>query len=376
MRVLFAPDSFKGTATAADVAAALARGWRRVDPAAEILPLPMADGGEGTLAAFAAAVPGSERRSVTVLGPDDILRDAEWLWLPANDEAPGGTGVVELASTSGIELLSELRPWDAHTEGCGQAIRAALDAGVSRLIIGIGSSSSTDGGMGVLRALGARFLGEDGREVARGAAGLRELRTIDTSMLATPVETLVVTDVTNPLCGARGAAAVFGPQKGLEAADIAEADSLLASYADLLRQAVGDQRADADAPGTGAAGGVGFALLAWGARLVPGAEEVARLVGLPGLVSEVDVIVTGEGSYDGQSAEGKVPGFVSALAAAEGKPVAVVAGRITEDADSSALAAAVSLTEIAGSSAAAMSDTSRWLEAAGEDLARHFLPAK
>src|SRR5690606_1327575 len=157
MRVVFAPDSFKGTITAADAAQVLADAWLDVDPTAEVVLRPMADGGEGTVAAFAAAVPGAVRMPVTVDGPAGTPVETSWLLLPASDDAPQGTAVIDLASTSGIELLDELRPWDADSSGFGQAIAAAMDHGVSRLVLGIGSSASTDGGIGMLRALGARF---------------------------------------------------------------------------------------------------------------------------------------------------------------------------------------------------------------------------
>lgn len=162
MRVVLAPDSFKGTITAADAAVALAEGWHSVDPSAAFVHRPMADGGEGTVAAFAAAVPGARRMPLTVDGPAGVRVETSWLLLPPGAGTPAGTGVVDLASTSGIELLDELRPWDADTTGFGQAIAAALDHGVSRLLLGIGSSASTDGGTGLLAALGARFLDAGG----------------------------------------------------------------------------------------------------------------------------------------------------------------------------------------------------------------------
>ncbi|SIT89834.1 glycerate kinase [Microbacterium sp. RU33B] len=365
--VVFAPDSLKGSISAADAAAALASGWASVRPDDDVVLRPMADGGEGTLDAFAAAVPGSQRMPVTVTGPDDASTDAAWLLLPPTPDAPAGTAVVELASTSGIELLGDRRlPWTAQTRGFGEAVAAALDHGVSRLVLGIGSSASTDGGVGLLTALGARFADADGRPVASGAEGLADIASIDLSQLR-PVPAggaLVLSDVTHPLLGPGGAAAVFGPQKGLEPADIAAVDAGLARLAALLGGA------DPSTPGAGAAGGTGFALLAWGARLVPGSAEVAELIGLPHAVATASVVVTGEGSFDGQSAAGKAPAHVAALAAATGVRVALVAGRIAADADTSAFAASVSLTDLAGSAESALADPARWLRAAGEHLAR------
>ncbi|QIG39332.1 glycerate kinase [Microbacterium sp. 4R-513] len=363
---VFAPDSFKGSIGAAAAAAALAAGWGSVRPADLIVLRPVADGGEGTLDAFAAAVPGAQRMSVVVRGPDGRATDASWLLLPSTPEASLGTAVVELASTSGMELLGDRRlPWDADTTGFGQAIVAALDSGVSRLVLGIGSSASTEGGIGLLTALGARFTDAAANPVAPGARGLLSLADADLEGLRPlpPGGVLVLSDVTNPLLGLAGAAAVFGPQKGLGRDDVPRVDDGLSRLAGLLP-------ADPQTPGAGAAGGTGFALLAWGARLVPGAAEVAELVGLRDALAEASVVITGEGSYDGQSAAGKAPAHVAALATESGVPVALAAGRITEDASTSAFAATVSLTDLAGSTTAALHEPARWLREAGAVLAR------
>jgi glycerate kinase len=236
-RVVFAAVSFKGSLAAAGVARALAEGW----PGAEAVARPMADGGEGTLDAFATAVPGSRRTPVRVTGPLGFGIDAAWLWLPPTDDAPQGTGVVELASTSGIELLGDARrPWDASTLGFGQAIAAALDHGVSRLVLGIGSSASTDGGAGLLTALGARFTNDFGASIAPGAAGLEEVAAADLTRLRPLPEggVQVLSDVTNPLLGPAGAAAVFGPQKGVD--DVTRAEAALARFADVLGRTAGE----------------------------------------------------------------------------------------------------------------------------------------
>lgn len=366
--IVIAPDSFKGSIAAADAAEALAEGWVSVRPADRIVLRPMADGGEGTLDAFAAAVPGARRMPVAVTGPDGVATDAAWLLLPATADEPWGVGVVELASTSGIELLGARRlPWDADTTGFGEAIAAALDHGVTRLVLGIGSSASTDGGSGLLTALGARFTDAAGEPVARGARGLGAVAEADLSGLRPlpPGGAVVLTDVTNPLLGRSGAAAVFGPQKGLAAHEVAAADAGLARLAALLP-------ADPSAPGAGGAGGAGLALLAWGAQLVPGASAVAELVGLPAAVADAAVVVTGEGSFDAQSASGKTPAHVVALAASAGARAALVAGRIAAASDVSGFAAAVSLTELAGSTDAALGEPARWLRAAGASLARRL----
>ncbi len=366
-RVVVAPDSFKGSIDARTAADALRRGWLSARPRDEVVRRPMADGGEGTRDAIAAATPGSRPMPVVVSGPDGRDHAAQWLLLP------DGTGVIDLASTSGIELLrGRLRPWDADTRGFGQAIAAALDHGVGHLVLGIGSSASTDGGAGMLSALGGRFRDAAGRPVAPGAHGLGEIASVDLSGLR-PVPAggaTVLTDVTNPLLGPRGAAAVFGPQKGLDACAVASVDADLRGYAAHLAAdpSVGTA-VDPDAPGAGAAGGTGLALRAWGALLVPGAAEVARLIGLAEAIAGADLVVTGEGAYDGQSAADKAPAHVAALAARAGVPIALVAGRIAPDADTSGFAAALSLTAFAGSARGALDEPARWLHAAGAALA-------
>lgn len=359
--VLLAPDGFKGSITAAAACDALAAGWREVDPAARFAARPMADGGEGTLDAVAGAAPGAQRMPVAVTGPDGADVDAAWLLLP------DGTAVVELGSTSGIELLGDARlPLDAHTLGFGQAIAAALDHGVDRLVLGIGSSASTDGGAGVLRALGARFDGPD------GLRGLSAIARIDVSGLRMPPPggALVLSDVTHPLLGTSGAAAVFGPQKGLEPGEISAADAALSRWARVVGTALPE--ADPTASGAGAAGGTGFALQAWGARVVSGSAAVAELIGLADAVAAASLVVTGEGSYDRQSAAGKAPSHVAALAGAAGVDVALVAGRIAPDADVSPFAASLSLSDLAGTAEAALIEPERWLRAAGRTLAERF----
>lgn len=333
MRIVVAPDSFKGTATAAAVAAAIADGWRLERPDDEVVLAPMADGGEGTLDAFASAVPGAVRVPVTVTGPAGTPVDTSWLHLP------DGRAVVELAATSGLPLLADgLRPDTATSRGFGEAIAAALDAGATGLVLGIGGSASTDGGAPVLDVLGDRAL--------------------------PPLGATVLTDVTSPLLGPTGAAAVFGPQKGITADRVAEFDDRLAAVAARY------PHIDPATPGAGAAGGVGFGLLAWGATLVRGAEGVADVLGLPGLLRDADVVVTGEGRFDGQSAVGKVPSVVRELAG--DARVVLVAGAI--DAPLDGYAAGASLTVIAtqttGEPTDALRDPLRFARIAGERLAR------
>lgn len=364
-RVVIAPDSFKGTASAADAAAALAAGWSSVHPADDLVLRPMADGGEGTLDAFEAAVPGARRQPVTVRGPgpDAAPVATHWLLLP------DGTGVVELAATSGITLLEPLAPLDAHTAGFGEAIVAALDVGVSRLLLALGGSASTDGGTGALAVLGARFSDASGAPVGLGNRALRALVHVDLSGLRSlPAGGAVILgDVTNPLLGEHGAAAVFGPQKGADAATVELLERNLERLAELMPEEVRDLAA---VPGAGAAGGAGFGLLAWGAEMAGGAELVAAAIGLGAALDGADLVITGEGRFDGQSEAGKAPTVVASLARDAGVPTALVAGAIT--AEPHGYGASVALADLAGGGAAAMAEPLRWLESAGAELAHRL----
>ncbi|NIJ05497.1 glycerate kinase [Frigoribacterium faeni] len=365
--IVIAPDSFKGSASALEVCDALAAGWRQERPDDVVRRLPLADGGEGTLDAFA-AVHEAERIPVEVRGPDD--RPVRAHWLSFVDDAGRRTGVVELASTSGITLLQELQPWDAHTRGFGQAVRAALDAGVERLVLAVGGSSSTDGGSGLLAELGAVLLDADGRPVPDGLRGLGAVAVADLDRVrALPARTVVVCDVTSPLHGPTGAVVGFGAQKGLRAEDRAEAEAHLRQWAEVVGRAR-PADASASAPGAGAAGGVGFALTALGVSPGGGARMIAEALDLPGALAGADLVVTGEGRFDEQSAWGKVPGVVTDAARAAGVPVWLVAGSIA--APTEGFGAAAELTRLAGGAEAAMADPGRWLRSAGAQLARQF----
>ena len=368
MRLVIAPDSFKGSLTAREAAEALRDGWLSVRPGDEIVLAPMADGGEGSLDAFEAAVPGARRQPVMAVGPDDQPVLAHWLLLPPTPELPGGTGLVELAATSGITLMrSGLRPFDAHTFGLGQAIRAAVTLGVSRLLIAVGGSASTDGGVGALSAMGVRLTDASGRPVPHGnlGAGAVERVAFDEAVPLPPAGAIVLTDVDSPLLGPRGAAAVFGPQKG--AASPAAVRALEANLERLVSVLPDGDRL-ASVPGAGAAGGAAFGLLAWGATLSPGAPAVASALGLADTITGADLVITGEGRFDGQSEAGKAPAQVAALARAAGVPTALVAGAV--EASVAPFAAAASLADLAGSTAAALAEPARWARAAGAALAR------
>ncbi|GIT80871.1 hypothetical protein LLS1_25400 [Leifsonia sp. LS1] len=383
LTVVIAPDSFKGSASAAEVAEALAAGWAEVRPGDEVVLAPTADGGEGTSDAFAAAVPGSVRHPVRVLGPSGDLVDASWL------ELPDGSAVVELAETSGLGLLHAPAPFDAHTIGFGQAIAAAVDAGTTSLLLAIGGSASTDGGAGVLTALGARLLDGAGTDIAPGNRGLAALVRADLTGMRPlpPGGARILSDVSNPLLGPRGAAAVFGPQKGANLQDVPQLDAGLARFAEVLDAAavpgarasgrpsdvgrgaagVGAREVSADDPGTGAAGGTGFGLRIWGADMTAGAPAVAEALGLPARIASADLVITGEGRYDSQSASGKAPEHVAELARRAGVPVLLAAGAIA--AEPTSFADSVALADLAGGSAAAIADPLRWARAAGAALA-------
>ncbi len=357
MRVLVAPDSFKGSATAGEVAAALRDGWLSVRASDDVVLAPMADGGEGTLDAFATAVPRAERVPLEVEGPDGRPVRCSWLLLP------DGTAVVELAAASGLPLMRRPDPFRAHTLGFGQAVAAALDRGVERLLLALGGSASTDGGTGLLTALGARFLDPAGRPVPLGNAGLAVLDRVDLGGLRPlpPGGATVLGDVDAPLLGAAGAAAVFGPQKGAGPGDVPVLEAGLARLAALTG-------GDGTAPGTGAAGGAGFGLRLWGATLAAGSAAVGNAVGLPRLVAGADAVLTGEGRYDEQSAAGKVPSYVLSLAHRSGTPALLVAGSIATT--TAGFASAVSLADLAGGIPAALEEPTRWLHRAGARLAR------
>lgn len=364
-RILIAPDSLKGSATAVQVARTISRGWQQVRPQDEISLAPMADGGEGSIDAFAAAFPSAVLMPVTVTGPDDRAVGAHWLLLPDR------TGVIELAATSGITLLDPLRPMTAHTRGFGQAIAAALDHGVDRLLLAIGGSSSTDGGLGALTELGARFLDRQGRPINGGGAGLIDLHSVDlTGLRPLPAGgAVVLSDVTSPLTGPTGAAAVFGPQKGATPEDVDALENGLARLASFGPDGIAGTTGtpEAQLPGAGAAGGVGYGLLLWGATISAGSSAVGEALGIPALMARSELAITGEGRFDSQSLAGKVPSYLLGLAGSASVPIALVAGAIQAPTD--AFIAARSLATLAGSTAAAIADPEPWLEQAGRELA-------
>jgi glycerate 2-kinase len=322
VRVVVAPDKFKGSLTAAQVAAHVAAGLARAAPGLEVVRVPVADGGDGTLDAAVSA--GYRRVPVRAQGPTGEPVETAYA-------ERDGVAVVELADVSGLGRLPGGRPapLTASSYGTGQVIRAALDAGCRRVVLGIGGSACTDGGAGLVQALGGRLLDAAGGEVGRGGAALAAVGSLDLTGLhpaLAETEVVVASDVDNPLLGPRGAAAVYGPQKGASPAEVAALDAALAQWADAVHRATGVDAAGT--PGAGAAGGVGFAALAvLGARLEPGIDLVLELVGFPAALPGARLVVTGEGSLDAQTLHGKAPAGVAAAARAAGVPVVAVAGR-------------------------------------------------
>jgi len=326
MRVVIAPDKFKGSLTALEAAEAMARGLSRVDSSAEIDRVPMADGGEGTVAALVAATGGSYR-TVTVTGPLGEPVAASFGLL-----GDGRTAVLEMASASGLWLVPPgLRdPLRATTRGTGQLLLAALEAGARRVIVGIGGSATNDGGAGLGQALGFRLLDTHGRELEPGGGELDRLARIERTDLAAVLGSATIAvacDVTNPLCGPRGASAVYGPQKGATPEMVARLDRNLGHFADIVARDL--DVAVRDIPGSGAAGGLGGGLVAFaGGRLEGGVDLVIEAVNLRERLHAADLCLTGEGALDGQSAFGKTAVGVARLAHSLRCPTLAVAGSI------------------------------------------------
>lgn len=329
MRIVIAPDSFKGSLSAAGVAAALRRGIADVWAEVEIVCTPVADGGEGTVEALVTATSGRfvETR---VTGPTGRPVPARWGIL-----GDGETAVIEVAAASGLVLAppGERNPLTATSRGTGELVRAALDAGCRRIIVGLGGSATNDGGAGMAQALGARFFDRAGRELPPGGAALANLARIDVSGLdprLAGVEVIGATDVTNPLLGPTGASAVFGPQKGASPADVRTLEAALTRWAEILEDQLNLEPARVrDMPGAGAAGGLGAGLAAFcGATLRAGADVVFEAVALERHVKDAALVITGEGKLDEQTAFGKAPAAVARLAKRYGKPVIAVAGAL------------------------------------------------
>lgn len=372
-RVLIAADKFKGSLTAVQVAERVTAGLRRVVPGLEVEAMPVADGGDGTVDAAVAA--GFERREVRVAGPLGHEVTAAFA-------LRGDTAVVEMAEASGLQRLPAgvFAPLTASTHGSGELLRAALDAGARTIVFGVGGSATTDGGAGMLSALGARFLDADGEPVAPGGGGLGDLVTADLSGLdprLPSIELVLASDVDNPLTGPKGAPAVYGPQKGASPDDVATLDAALAHFAKVLEGAVGPKAARfAASPGAGAAGGIGYGALLIGAGFRPGIDVMLDVLGFAPALERADLVITGEGSLDEQTLHGKAPAGVAAAARAAGKEVVAVCGRLAllpEALGRAGIRRAYPLTEIEPDVAKCIADAGPILERSAERLAHDFL---
>ncbi len=377
MIVVFAPDSFKGSLSAVDVCASWARGLRRIWPDVDLRCCPMADGGEGTLDVLLTAT-GGERHRMAVTGASGDARDAEWGMFrhPASGASVGLIEVaqaVPLTDAAGTRLPIERR----SSAGVGELIRAALDSGIRNLAIGLGGSSTNDGGAGLLGALGARWLDQQGAPLDPVPFDLRNAQTLDLSMLdprlaESSIE--ILSDVSNPLCGPSGATYVFGPQKGLLLEKAAALDAALAHMGAIAEAAFG--RCVCDLPGSGAAGGLGFALRLLGGVMCSGASTVAELNGLANALKDADWMITGEGRTDSQTLGGKAPAIAARMGREAGVPVTLISGSV----DRASLPALNALFERGCFSPClgperlenAMANAAEWLTDAAEQVARVF----
>jgi glycerate kinase len=373
MRWLIAPDSFKGSLAARQVAEAMARGIRRAAPAAECRLYPMADGGEGTLDALYAAL-GGEWRRANVPDAEGRPRDVEWLLLP------NGVAVVEVARVVGLPDVGTSSVYERDTRGVGELIRACLDAGARHVAVGLGGSSTNDGGAGCLAALGVRLLDSQGQPLAPRPDQLGRVAVVDPSGLDARLEVTKLelwSDVTNPLLGEQGATAVFGPQKGVTADAVEPLDAAIAHFAAAADHAFG--QSCAERPGSGAAGGLGYALHLLGGRCHSGAGALAELAGLADAVAWADWVLTGEGCSDGQTLAGKAPARVAELARAAGVPVSLLSGAVLPDAEGRLAAhfdGCFSLCNRPLTLDTAMRDAGALLEQAAEQLVRAVLAGR
>jgi glycerate kinase len=368
-RILLAPDKFKGTLTAAQVAEHLAAGIKTRRPDVDVATAAVADGGDGLLEACESA--GFARVAVDVAGPTG--RSA-----PAAYVRRGGDAVVELAAIAGLARLGDAQaPMTATSRGVGEVIASALDGGCTHIVLGIGGSASTDGGAGMVQALGARVVDAAGRDIGDGGGALRAVAALDLSGLHPGLAGAridIACDVDNPLTGPRGAAVVYGPQKGADGGQVRALDEALGRWADVVAATTGhDHRTD---PGAGAAGGVGFAAVAvLGGALRPGVQFVLDTIDFPRRLRDVDLVVTGEGALDEQTLNGKAPAGVAAAAREAGVPVVAVAGRCTlEDARllAAGFDAVYTLLDEATDPADPFTDPGPLLRRIGERIAERF----
>lgn len=331
MKIVIAPDSFKESLSAVEVAKAIESGFREIFPDAHYVKLPVADGGEGTVEAMVAATHGKVVK-VKVTGP--LGEPIEAFFGLSGDS---NVAFIEMAAASGLESVPQAKrnPLKTTSFGTGELIRHALDHGVKHCIIGIGGSATNDGGAGMVQALGAKLLDTQGQQIGQGGGALKQLSSIDISELDLRIKDCrfeVACDVTNPLTGKNGASAIFGPQKGATPEMVKQLDGYLAHFAKLIK---GSLNIDVDSlPGAGAAGGMGAGLHAFcGAQLRQGIEIVTEALGLEALVKDATLVITGEGRIDSQSINGKVPIGVARVAKRYNKPVIGIGGSLTKDVD-------------------------------------------
>lgn len=377
VKVVLAPNALKGSLSSSDCASAMAVGVRRVVPDAVCIELPMADGGDGMRDAFM-ALDGFELCEIVVEGP---LGDS--VTAPFLLDSENATAVIEMADASGLALLDPARldPVNASTVGVGQLMVAALDAGAERIVLGIGGSATNDAATGLATALGVRFLDGAGQLLKGCGGSLTQVASIDLSGLdprMTDLSLDIVCDVDNPFIGPEGAAALYGPQKGADAATVQVLDAGMAHFAEVLKEVTGVDVCEM--PGAGAAGGMGGGLHAlFGARLLPGAELMAEVVGLDTALEGADLVITAEGRIDGQTAHGKAPAEVAKRAKAAGVPCVAIAGSLGDgyqqladvgiDACFSLCAGPISLEEAMAQASELMSDTT-------EQAVRLFIASK
>ncbi len=364
VKVVIAPNAFKGTLTAAEVARAIADGIHELHPEWEIVEVPMADGGDGTVEAVLAALPG---RRIRVAVKSPLLADTTADFALLDD---GRTAVIEMAQASGLTLVPEEQrnPLVTTTYGTGQLVRWAIEEGCSKVFVGIGGSATVDGGAGMAAALGVKLLDENGAVIPLGGGGLSRLHRIDLSRRVdlSGIEITVLSDVTNPLLGKNGAARVFAPQKGATPDMVEELERNLARLSEVIKRELGIDVTQI--PGAGAAGGLGAGIVAFlNGKIVPGIDAVIDLVGLRDKIRGADLLITGEGSFDSQTTGGKAPLGVARTAREFGVPSALICGRLGEESRETAKGlffAVLSLTELAGSQREAILNPKRYLNLA------------
>ena len=331
MKIVVAPDSFKGSLSSTQIAEAVEKGIKKIDPSITVLKVPVADGGEGTVEALVCT---SQGKIITVKVTGPLLNKVDAFY---GISADGQTAFIEMAAASGLALLdrSEYNAMKATSYGTGELVLHALDQGCRSIIIGLGGSATNDGGAGLLQALGLRLLNHNQSDLAFGGGSLGDLFAFDQSRFDPRIKEtnfILACDVENPLCGSQGASAIFGPQKGASPSEVTFLDDCLRHFADLIERDFGKQVAEI--PGAGAAGGMGAGLMAFlDARIVKGIDLIIEVSGLEANIADADCVITGEGMIDHQTAFGKTPMGIAQLAKKHNIPVIGIAGSLGQDLD-------------------------------------------